>query len=362
MKRIVLISGMILLAILLASHAPRALAAADASCAVSTARAAIGTNVVFTCGGFDPNTVVFPYYVQPDGAAEAGPLDYAYPTKTDAQGVVTFVFPTGGDGSFTFGVGKWTLVVEQLGLGHTVVHRAEASVIVTGGTEGVSGAVLRGSADSVFKGEDWAMYGSGFAPFEIVTIWGENPNGECSTYAFNTGVGFNYYNLDGVDTFQLGDIKADGAGNFVADFGHFFPADCQGKWHFVARGNASKRGGDTFVTVKGLAVKESASLVADKNPVRALFDTLSFHGSGYAAGEHITCWTTDPQGRAVVLGETKADAGGNMALSWYTGSLVPGLPVTSQGPLGEWAATCKGDSSGAIGIARYVLVGNVVDP
>lgn len=362
MKRILLLCGILVLFVLFSIHAPTARAAADAWCNSSPARAAIGTNVVFSCGGFDPNTYVFPYYVQPDGAAEAGPLDYADPSKTDASGQVTFVFPTGGDGTFTFAVGKWTLVVEQLGLGHTVVHRAEGTVFITGGTEGVSGAVLRSSADSVFKGEDWVMYGSGFAPFEIVTIWGENPNGECSTFAFNTGIGFNDYHLDGVDSFYNGDIKADAAGNFTADWGSFFPEDCQGKWHFVARGNASKRGADTFVTVKGLGVKESAYLVADKNPVMALFDTLSLTGWGYAAGEHITCWTTDPQGRAVILGESKADAGGNMTFSWYTGSFVPGFPVTSQGPLGEWAATCKGDSSGEIGIAHYRLTGNPVDP
>jgi hypothetical protein len=62
---------------------------------------------------------------------------------------------------------------------------------------------------------------------------------------------------------------------------------------------------------------------------------------------------------------TIADVGGNVYVTLITGSSFsfafgPGL--YSEGALGVWAMTCRGDSSGALGVATFTLVGGSVDP
>jgi len=37
-------------------------------------------------------------------------------------------------------------------------------------------------------------------------------------------------------------------------------------------------------------------------------------------------------------------------------------PFQSEGALGVWAISCRGDTSGKIGIANFTLTGGVVDP
>jgi hypothetical protein len=63
---------------------------------------------------------------------------------------------------------------------------------------------------------------------------------------------------------------------------------------------------------------------------------------------------------------TKTDAAGVFGFTITTGSvfgsLIPGgFPIGSEGALGNWAMSCRGNQSGRVGIAWFTITGNTVD-
>lgn len=333
--------------------------AASPGCWSDPEEGPIGTDFGINCSGFPANTWLWVYAVQPDGAAEAwGSI------KTDEGGNVAFGTASKGGNSYALALGAWTVVVEQRGLANAILNEAKASFRITGGTEGVAGAYLWTDVDQVEKEDTFWVYGSGFGANEIVTVWYEFPNGDCSSTTWHLQPVLNYPIVLGLSTEILGDVKTDASGSFAFWMG-FNPVTCEGKYRLVARGNSSGWGDETWVTITGHAVTESAWLDASKDVVAAMMDTQSFTGSGFGANEPISCWLRSPQNQALSvtdLQSIKSDSSGAFSFSIWTGSYYPGLAYWSEGALGVYAMTCRGDVSGATGIAEFTVTGGTFDP
>lgn len=431
----ILITALILATAFLARPAATSAAPLGALCNATPGIVHIGGTITIECAGFSPNVYVFAYRVEPSGTAIAfGSF------KTDAQGNVSILVDT------DFGLekaktGTWKMVIEQTGLAHSVLRRGIVEYTIQGGTEGVSGASLTANPSLIYKPEVAYSFqnldlssggstirgritnvnevttnvtGSGFAPGEIVSFWMDPPNGGCGNYTGRIDARF-IESFPGVDVNAqvvenepvgtsgiqwIGDAKADAAGNIsgIVAFNLFY---CEGVYHIVGRGNTSGAGADTFITLVGNAVTTTASLSATPGVVGALFSPVQFTGSGFASGEHVTCWLTSPDGivssipgisefngtqtapGAFLLLKDKqifAGPGGGFSFGIITGSVyakfdgtATGIgqnfsnrtfeePVQSEGALGQYSASCRGDTSGKIGIATYMLSGNELTP
>lgn len=410
---------------------PAVLAAADATCVSDPSSGPVGTTFVITCRGYTPNSYVYAYLVEPGGVA--GQLfDQSGAIKIDEQGSISYVQPS-FYANAALGTGTWHFVAEELGLAKAVLHRGETAFTITSGTEGVSGAALSADPAVIHKPEQGYVHfnspgvrfnfqnasepvtlaGSGFAPHEMVSYWVEPPRGSCSSLTSHQkydlgiiapGLGGAYLHADqnipvydGMGSVAFDTIKADSAGK-VSTQAFFYMTACEGEWHFVARGNFSGKGADTLVTVTGNAVKTDAWLYADPGTVSAMFDRIRFSGSGFGAGERVSCWLRTPQGQVLGFpnllffefsGTTSfqrtspilADDSGSISFDMVTGGLysrtktteiINGVPTTSddtntdaiasEGALGEYAMSCRGDTTGATGIATFTVTGGFVDP
>ena len=337
----------------------------------------------------------------------------------------------GGDA--TFQTGTWTFVADELGLARTILHHGQAAFTISGGTENVSGATLQANPETIHKPSQGyihfnvptgrynlpnssapvALTGDGFTPGEMVSFWLEPANGGCASLTehqanvfqlvmpgiitlfldedFNTPI----YNGLGAQYFTT--VKANESGQAVAE-AYFTMLACEGSWHFVARGNTSHRGADTFVTVIGNSIETNALLTAAPDSVPAMFGTVSFHGEGFGANEQVSCWLTTPQGSTLGYPSDTfftgtfdqvtyrdqflhADEKGNLEFQivtgneyaqWTTTEIVNGQitiedvtvmrPRASEGALGVYAMTCRGETSGNAAIARFNVTGGMIDP
>jgi len=339
MKRFLLVLGTVLfLALLVVPSTPAS--AAGANCVAAPGSGPVGTVFTVYCSGFLPGEVVNAWLTEPDGHAFADPYWLAMTEankRADSSGNVTYTIVTATH-ELKVALGEWALTVQG------GVSTGIARFTINGGTVGVSGATLAVQGN-------W-VYGEYFLPGEVVTVWLEYPNADCSGTWFPVDVG--------LSTAFYGNVTADNAGEIAF---YFNPGSlsCKGKYHIVARGNSSGWGADAYWTTPNVVVNATASLVASSETVGAYGDTITFYGSGFSPNEILSCWTTNPQGHVVYL-DPSADGSGSFAFVYGTGADWWGLWQTSEGPLGEWAMTCRGNSSGLIGIARYTVVGNAIDP
>lgn len=360
MKR-VLIALITLLALvaLVAVPAKTTQAGTGAWCVSDPEKIAIGETATIICYGFTPNAHVWAYGVEPDGAAAAiGSF------KTDEEGSVAFSFASKVGNVVSAALGTWTIVVDQLGPADTIVKHAEGRVHVTGGTEGVSGAYIWTDADQYTKGDWMTLYGSGFAANEVVTIWADYPNGDCSSTTLHVPPILNFPIGFGISTLLWGNVKADANGDFSFTT-TFFDEECEGAYRLVARGNSSWWGDETWVTAVGHSVTESAWMWASKDLVLGLNDTVSFSGQGFGANEVVSCWLRSPQNQVlpvIHIPEIKSDNGGDFSFSIWTGSYFPGFEVASEGALGVYAMTCRGNTSDALAISEFTVTGGTADP
>lgn len=257
------------------------------------------------------------------------------------------------------------------------------------------------------------LEGKGFEPNEMVTFWLEPAGGGCATMTRHQsadageilpGVAAIYVHqdinspiYDGYGAQEFAGRKANAAGEVEAEIA-FTSIACEGQWRMVARGNASHHGAQTWVTVTGNAVTTNAVLEATPSSASAMFATIQFNGSGFGSGEHVSCWLTTPQGQTLgypdelfmsYFSPTKyvrktelfADARGDVNFSFVSGNVydhtsvtytVGGIaqndthteyaPMNSEGALGEYAMSCRGDTTGNTAIARFTLTGGIVDP
>ncbi len=361
-----LIALVVLLALVALVTVPVKTANADsASCWADPDEIHIKDSVAIYCDGFSPDTWLWAYYVEPDGSATAlASLDTGNSIKSDENGRVAFTL-TSYIGVAGMAVGNWQIVVSEKGLNNVILNEGVANFRVLGGSEGVAGAHIWTDPDTLTKDEWTVIYGEGFAAGEMVSLWWEYPNGDCSSYTYHDGM-YNTPGFRGFSSYALWDVKTDADGAFATVL-NWSATACEGKYRIVARGNSSGWGGETWVSVTGNAVATDAWLDASPDTVAAMFDWVYFTGAGFGANEHLSCWLRTPQGQVTAVDQlwhetVKSDAGGNMSLAIYTGSFYPPFAYASEGALGVYAMTCRGDVSGATGIAEFTVTGGTFDP
>lgn len=337
MKVLMIVLGTVLLfALLVVPSTPAS--AASAPCVSSPAIGPLGTTFVVTCAGFAPGESVYVWLSEPDGSAEGWGA-----VKAHSDGSATFSFQTRYDYGFVTwlpSLGEWAATMKgksAIGIGR---------FRITGGTEAVKGATL-----AVVDPSIPTLVGSGFTPGEIVTVWIDYPNGDCS----GAWDGWFYF---GESTESYGNFKADSAGNIAFTF--FKPHDtvCYGTYHLVARGNTSGLGAETWWSTPNHPTSTNATLVANPSSVASLGGFIAFTGSGFAPNTAYTCWETTPQSAVLPVWDDKTDSAGNLSFGFRTGTFVQDH---SEGALGQWAVTCR-DGAGNTAIARFSLFGNTVDP
>jgi hypothetical protein len=128
-------------------------------------------------------------------------------------GNVTYLVPTAFPPNATLASGTWRLTVEQGNL----VGIAEFTIM--GGSEGVSGASLVASADTFGPGQVVRIIGSGFASGEVVTVWFDFPNSECSSMTEHHGNFFTFPFFVGLGSVLYGNLTANPPGNISFNFG-----------------------------------------------------------------------------------------------------------------------------------------------
>lgn len=354
-------------------------AAAGALCWADSYELAQGDSTGVYCTGFSPLTMINVYLVEPDGTAA-----YYADVKSDAAGNVAFGWGNGVKNQFSYLLGTYTFVVQELGLGNQVLTFGKIEIRNIGDGDHVSGAYLETDAKSYDRAsQSVTLRGWGFAPGEIVSAWEQQP-ALCSSYTAHYVDGKNGATFENIDevraegTYGIFDIKADSSGAFVIS-GIYFAQDCEGTWRIAARGNTSGLGAYTEFVITGPAVATNAWLVPSKSSVGAFNDTIQFWASGFGANEILNCWTTSPDGRAIPFGipgsldQIKVGADGSGVISLTTGSHIISpddpffngvtvQPLLSEGSLGVWKMSCNGLASGTTAIAEYTVYGYETSP
>ncbi len=332
MKRILFVLGTVLfLALLLAPSSPAS--AASVSCVADPAVVTVGDPVTVICTGFTPNEMVTAWLTEPDGHVRAWPGG-----KVDATGSVAITFPTSFGGVINVSLGEWAVTVKGADSQLIGIGRAN----VGGKAEAVAGAKLTATS----TGRLLTLEGTGFDPFEMVSFWVDSPNGDCSGFIFGIGI----------SSETLPTIQADMDGNVALSISAGSGL-CGGLYHFVARGNTSRLGAETFWGVPNQSVTETAVLVATPSVV-PVGELAAFSGTGFTPKTGVSCWATSPQGQVASIGGVSADGSGNVGFALRTDF----FSFASLGALGDWVVTCRSGTNGPLGIAHFSLAGNVVDP
>lgn len=340
---------------------------------------AIGEVTGVYCTGYTPLTMINVYYVEPGGTA-----NYYFAVKSDAAGNVSFLWDNGVKNAFSYTLGTYSIVVQELGLADSIKYIGKVEIKNIGDGDNVSGAYLVSNVNSIDRSSQAVtLTGWGFAPGEVVSFWMQRPPlcGSFTVHYVDGGNGTSFENIpveDEVGTFGIGDITADANGGFVVTLG-FDAADCEGTYRVAARGNSSDWGAYAEFIVTGPAVSTNAWLVPSKDRVGAFNDTIEFYAYGFGSNEILNCYTTSPDGRAISYGipnslsAIKMGADGTGVISLTTGSYIVSPdnpfamgntidPLMSEGSIGLWKLTCKGLASGTTAIAEYTVYGYALTP
>lgn len=340
--------------------------AGNTACAVSPdSSAPVGTTFWVTCTGFTPQVYANIYAVEPDGRASGLNIYGFFPSsvKADADGVVNFYFATERDGFFSTSVGNYTFVVQEIGLGNTILYKQEVPITVESRSEAHVGGWLYGTVVSHDEsGTTIVFVGGGFAPFDQVNPWVTQPEGaKCS------GLGIDQLTLgalgaggsslwSGPDT-----VKADASGNIAFSI-HFNPSACIGTYTVTVRSPGSGIAAEATGIVTGMPVTETggAFVWVSPDPVTVFGSSFAVYGSGYPANSIVNCWFTRPDGRVLsfINVDAKTDAGG----SFSTGAKLDDfLPYTSSEP-GTWYVTCATPNRSDLAIASFTAIAPAIDP
>jgi hypothetical protein len=347
--------------------------AGGASCSASPTAGPPGTTFTFFCSGFDGNTILNVYAVEPDGRAVAALQidgfqgDTNNPVKTDVSGNASFSWTSAGGGSegFAHQIGSWTWVAHELGLGGSIIAQGQATVQISSVSELHSGASLALALTQILSqgARSYTFGGSGFARDELVNIWVTLP-ADCSG-RFNVDAasadepsfqGF-YDGFSGPNT-----VKADEDGNIAFTL-TFFSQACRGFYTVTARALGSGAAAEAGFEVTGDAVSPEAvyTLAVSPSAVSALNPFITLLGGGFDGGDAVNCWTTRPDGRVFPVGSAVTDANGNFALTVHASGFDSFAPFASEEP-GSWTATCRDPSNGDTAIASFTVYGLVSDP
>lgn len=379
MRKIGLIVSALFLAVVAMGVPAVTHAAGGADCWADSYKLAQGESTGVYCSGFSPLTYINVYVVEPDGTAV-----FDTNVKSDAGGNIAFGWNNGVKNRYSFLLGAYTLVAQQLGPARQVLVYGKVEIENIGKGDAVSGAYLSATQQVYnIETDQVVLNGWGFLPGEIVTLWIQKP-ALCSSFTRHyvdgkNGATFeNVPEFDGQGTYQVDDIKADSGGAFTTE--RFFGQEtCLGTWRYAARGNTSGWGASVEIALTGPSVSTNAWLTPSKNSVGAFNDTIEFWASGFSPNESLTCWTTSPDGRVVRFGsggsfaEIKVGSDGSGSFVLTTGSHIISRddplfvgstvdPLMSEGSLGVWHMTCRGNSGGATAITEYTVYGYETSP
>ncbi len=375
MSKGLIVTTLVLFLIVFAlAHAATPTLAADTSCLASPASGLAGTTFSLTVSGFSPNTHLWTYAVEPDGTAFSDPEFNAFggTVKTNESGSATFLFPT----RFTVygypiarALGSWTVVAQELGLGHTIVHEAHCILAITSGGEQVlGGATLSVTPATVIVGENALVTGTGFAAVETVNLW-VSPPPDCSGLAFSLPSGL--YQKVGASAYAQDNVKANGAGEISYALPTYSVFSCLGKWAISAYAPGSGAGAAAEFEIAGPTVPGGATLTVDKPSGYSRGDTFVLSGAGYTPDSVASCWTTRPEGTVRPVASFKVSASGTFTFSFATGFDLEGdfdgdgvieLMHYSEGSIGIYSMTCRDNDSGATGQVTFTLNGLASDP
>ncbi|MBX0326272.1 hypothetical protein K2Z83_01005 [Oscillochloris sp. ZM17-4] len=190
-----------------------------------------------------------------------------------------------------------------------------------------SSASLSASPGSPRQNDTVTLVGQGFSPGEAVAVWITYPD-------------FRVYGV--------AEVVANGDGSFsypyLPDFlgATFTPT---GKYTYTAHGKDSGREVYADISVGiGAAPGTSAGVTLTAEPGKdSQGSYFVFRGSGYWGGEGVAVWLRYPDNSLVDLGRVSAGPAGSIEYILY----VTGVPV------GHYAFTGRGLSSGANGIAEF---------
>ena len=181
---------------------------------------------------------------------------------------------------------------------------------------------------AVRQGERVTVSGTGFRANELVGLWITLPTGAV-------------WGLDNDN------IRADHAGAFVA------PVTLDGSYptglhHISARGKVSGRGDITPVNLLASGAEAAAETALSVAPTAARqLERVELVGSGFTSYEQVSMWLTLPDGAVLGQGVWQAGADGRLGRSVY---------LSGELPVGEYALSARGNTSGRIAIAYFTLL------
>lgn len=358
-----------LLLVVMVPAAVKASAGAPADCSVSPSHGIPGTVFAFSCSGFTPNTIVNVWVADPSNVGMTGNDAPGAPSnvKTNGNGDASFTWQSASHltGNFASELGVWNWFVQELCFGKPCIV-GSAIVTIDGFAEAHTGAYLtvtpdRGTVftDSLVPGEVgtiFAFHGWGFAPREYVNLWYAQPP-MCDTS--------DLYYSDSARSY--GTVKASDAGeiDFTLARGYF---DCTGTYTMTARALGSRVGAEASFVLVGHAVNLNGgegALTVSPNPVSANLRHFEYaftvSGSGYSAGEVVTCWTLRPDSRSGDPFDGKADASGTFSATAIGDNLDAAMPFWSAQP-GSWIVTCRGNASSIAETGHFTVTAPLLDP
>lgn len=331
------------------------------NCSVSpSASGEVGTVFTISCWGFSPNTWTNVYAVEPDGRASGIDVYGFFPTlvKSDGAGYATLYFVTEFPGFFSAPVGHYTFVVQQLGLGNSIVVEDHVDIDVQSRPESYSGAYLSATQD----GRSVSFSGWGFGPYENVNVWVTQPDGsKCS------GLGIDQLSLaalgGGGSSLWIGPstVKADTAGNiaFTIDFQS---SACIGDYVVTVRSPSSGRAAEASFTINGDPVTATggAYITVSPNQVPSYNSFFTVSGWGFPANTVVNCWFTRPDGRVLgfISQNPKTDAGG----AFSTGAFLDDFPPYTSSEPGTWYATCATPNRSDLATTWFTVYALESDP
>lgn len=343
-----------------------AMAESANDCVTDPSSGPVGTNFYIACGGFTPGVTVSVYAVEPDGRASGSGYYGFLPTLVRASqgGVAAFTFYTEFPGFSSLPPGPYTIVVQETGLGKSIIHEDHVSVTVQSRAITLSGATL-----NVALNDRVATFnGGGFAPFEPVNIWVTQPGGaNCS------GFGIDELTLaalagDGATIWDgPGTVKATASGQIGFTI-IFNERACIGEYHVTARALGSGNGAEVAFVINGNSVTASggAWITVSPSSVPAYRSSFVVTGYGFPSYTTVNCWFTRPDGRVLdfLNLNAKTDAGGSFAANGKLDDTPPfagAEPVTATDP-GTWYATCATPSHAYLATTWFTVYGLTSDP
>lgn len=373
-------------------------------CSADPNVAQVGSVIHISCTGFDRDTIVNAYVVEPTGFSEVGRSSYAAcligtrakysydaTAKADERGAASYLWYT-QDGSgrdscnyvgYANQLGAYTVVVQQLAPGGGIKYIGKVNVTLTGSGQVHAGASVSVD-DVVYSGDDFLLHGSGFAPNEYVNVWFTRP-ADCSGLGwwYYTGVSaFDPGRWEGAGIYGPGSVKADEQGSFVASYSatdHEGSYPCLGKWSVTANAPGSGVGSEAQFTMRGKTIAGNAAVWTDESMIPSIGQKYScwgggetcgvavhVHGSGFPANSIVNCWFTRPDGTVnfgLVPGENSDDSqsafrvNGNGDFSGLVSSWTSDIGYQGEQP-GAWHVSCGTPDkkySGAASFTVYAL-------